>query len=46
MATAPRSEALSDAKAPWNAPIGVRLAPTMTTGFDSMRCSCIAGGQV
>jgi predicted outer membrane repeat protein len=32
MATPPRSCAASDAKSPWNAPMGVRAALTMTTG--------------
>src|SRR6185369_3667638 len=32
IATAPSSLAASDAKSPWNPPIGVRAAPTITTG--------------
>src|SRR6185437_3897214 len=32
IATAPRSLAASGAKSPWNPPIGVRAAPTMTMG--------------
>ncbi len=32
IATAPRSLAASEEKSPWNPPIGVRAAPTMTIG--------------
>jgi hypothetical protein len=36
MAAAPRSTAVTGANTPWNAPIGVRRAETMTTELSGM----------
>jgi len=34
IAAEPRSGAVAPAKTPWNAPIGVRFAATITTSFE------------
>ena len=45
IATAPRSLAASDAKSPAKPPIGVRAAPTMTTGSFSIDVSSRGPGR-
>src|SRR4029450_6645890 len=41
IATAPSSLAASDEKSPWKPPIGVRAAPTITTGSLSIDDTCL-----
>src|SRR5450830_19473 len=43
MATAPRSLAVTLAKSPWKAPMGVRAAPTITTGSFMLDLRLVVG---